>query len=671
MRQAVVRLDPGEEVGPYEVVGHIARGGMAELYLGQKKGASGFDDVVVLKVMLEHLCTEARFSQMFVDEARVVSQLHHPNIVEVFDLGRTGEGLLFFAMEYLEGQAVAHLVKHAAWNEHPVPQEVAARVIADVARGLAYAHAAKDEGGHALGLVHRDVSPENLFVTYEGHTKILDFGVVKLKGSLAKTQYGELKGKIGYMAPEAVANVPFDSRADLFSLGIVLFEVLTARKLFSTRDPVSTLHRVLHADIPDVRSVRADVDGVLAELCMELLMRNPGRRLSTAEELGDRLEEWLATRNGSRHRVGDWLRRTFVEAHQASLLIREAKKSSHGVAQEVIEKAHRLGGGQLDESVVRELGSWGSSARNRRTGPDRPSAGAQAFSELEPRWAVDEEETEADAWVGQRRRNTRRLGLLVLVLALALAVWWVRQASWEPRPWVPPAYRLVQTLYESEGVSLHKVENKNSGSWALLRVWRVGGNEGPFLNAARDARDRIESLADPRLLPVWQVDAAHGFVFALMPWTEGRTLHDLMGSRALSAQAAKTLLFAVMAAVEEALKGGLYHGALDATSVWVTGAEHRVLLMGFQMGFLNHAQVKNREGRAPEAQPGPNEGMALDQYGTAALARQILRNFDQSGSERAAGVVARATAVARSRRYPDVSSFVRALEEALLRSGRR
>src|SRR5262249_34107635 len=204
-------------IGRYEVVGELATGGMAEIFLGRLVGPSGFERPVVIKRILRQLSHKESFVAMFLDEARIVAGIRHPNVVQVQELGQdTGE--LYLVMEYLEGESVASLVRRLVAQGERVDYALAAHVVAEACAGLHAAHEAQN-------LVHRDVSPQNVFITYDGHVKVIDFGIAKTEGRMAQTEAGQVKGKFGYMSPEQCKADPLDRRSDVFALGIVLYEL--------------------------------------------------------------------------------------------------------------------------------------------------------------------------------------------------------------------------------------------------------------------------------------------------------------------------------------------------------------------------------------------------------------------------------------------------------------
>jgi serine/threonine protein kinase len=218
---------PGGSSGRYYPIAQLGRGGMSEVYLAIARGPAGFNKLVVIKRLLSGLVADAHFLDMFLDEARLAARLNHPNIVQTNEVGVADEKY-FIAMEYLDGQPLLKIVQRSLPRALPV--HVALGIAANVCAGLHYAHTLADFSGTPLGIVHRDVSPHNIFVTYAGQVKIVDFGIAKATSRTTETQAGILKGKIAYMSPEHIGGVPLDGRSDVFSAGVVLYETLPRRR---------------------------------------------------------------------------------------------------------------------------------------------------------------------------------------------------------------------------------------------------------------------------------------------------------------------------------------------------------------------------------------------------------------------------------------------------------
>jgi serine/threonine protein kinase len=275
--------ESAQKIGRYEVVGKLTTGGMAEIFLGRLTGPRGFEKPVVIKRSRSHRSSPT-FSEMFLDEARIVSDIRHPNVVQVFDFGED-RGQLFMVMEYLEGESVGGILRRL-WNTGRTLRPAAAAMIAAGAcAGLHAAHELTDRQGRALKLVHRDVSPSNLFVTYDGHVKVLDFGVAKAHDTEKRTDTGQVRGKSSYMSPEQSLAEPIDRRSDLFSLGIVLFEMGTMRRLFQRENPLLVYRAICDEPISSMSEAKPDVPKDLARIARRALERSRDARYATAQEM--------------------------------------------------------------------------------------------------------------------------------------------------------------------------------------------------------------------------------------------------------------------------------------------------------------------------------------------------------------------------------------------------
>ncbi|TAK19980.1 MAG: serine/threonine protein kinase [Myxococcaceae bacterium] len=279
----------------YEIVRQLACGGMAEVLLARQNADDGSIKLVVLKRVLTHLAQNDGFLKMFAHEARIASQLRHPNIVQVLEVGEH-EGLPVLVMERLEGADLLRLLQQCVTRRQSLGTAVSMAILAGAARGLGYAHRARSSDGRALRLIHRDISPHNVFITRDGGVKLLDFGIAKSAAHVGLTSTGQVKGKISYMSPEQIRSLPIDARSDLWSLGVVLWETLAGEKLFTRDNDAATLHAILHDPIPPLN--RREAPG-LDDLIARILQRDPAARIGTAEEIAATLEGMLeAMRSG-------------------------------------------------------------------------------------------------------------------------------------------------------------------------------------------------------------------------------------------------------------------------------------------------------------------------------------------------------------------------------------
>jgi serine/threonine protein kinase len=279
---------PGDQtIGRYRRLAELGRGGMATVYLAAARGPQGFTKLVVLKELRPDLAQDAEFRTMFLDEARLAARLNHPNVVQTYEVGEDGQRQVI-VMEYLEGQPLSRARK-------VLPSPLVYFALSNVLTGLEHAHDLLDFQGRPLKVVHRDVSPHNIFVTYSGEVKLCDFGIAKAADSSAVTATGDMKGKLSYMAPEQARGEVVDARADLFGVGVVLWETATGRRLWHNLHDVQILAQLMAGSIPTPRSVDPTVPERLERICMKALAFDPAERYSTAAELQAELDAYIAS----------------------------------------------------------------------------------------------------------------------------------------------------------------------------------------------------------------------------------------------------------------------------------------------------------------------------------------------------------------------------------------
>jgi len=276
----------------YRVVDRLEAGGMAEVFRGEAVSVQGFRKEVAIKRVLPHLAQNQNFIAMFLDEARLGARLNHANIVAVNDIG-SADNTYFIVMEFVDGANLKHLVEHYRKRQRLFPLKEAVFIAAEVCRGLSYAHELFDDQGANLGIVHRDVSPPNVLLSKRGEVKVTDFGLAKAKTQLEKTDPGVVKGKFSYLSPEAAMGLAVDARADLFALGIVLWEMLAGRRLFLGETDYQTVKLVQQANVPDLERLHPEVDDELAALVGRALAKDRDARFQSAREMGDALAGYL------------------------------------------------------------------------------------------------------------------------------------------------------------------------------------------------------------------------------------------------------------------------------------------------------------------------------------------------------------------------------------------
>lgn len=278
--------------GKYRLLAELGRGGMADVHLAVQVGPAGFSKLQVIKRLRPGMTDEAEMRHMMLDEARLAARLNHKNIVQTNEVGIVDEQY-FLSMEYLDGQPYHRILKRSSQLGRTVPLPFAVKILCEVLSGLHYAHECRDYDGVSLGVVHRDVSPQNVFVTYDGQVKVVDFGIAKSTGRLVETQTGIIRGKLTYMAPEQAFATEVDRRADLFSVGVLLWEALAGERLWGNMSDPEIVSRLMN-EIPPVTTVRPDAPADLVDLCTRALSRDREKRPATAAEMRGELEAYLA-----------------------------------------------------------------------------------------------------------------------------------------------------------------------------------------------------------------------------------------------------------------------------------------------------------------------------------------------------------------------------------------
>lgn len=282
-------LRPGTRLGRYTLLRRIAVGGMAELYLAHQRGAAGFAKIVALKRILPHLAEDPTFTRMFLDEARLASALDHPNLAHVLDFGEH-DGEHFLTMEYVHGRDLLKVLK--AEGKDDMPLGCALTIVSQVARGLHDLHEQRSPDGRALGLVHRDISPSNVLVSFDGEVKLTDFGIAKAMELTAHTRSGTFKGKLGHSSPEQARGEEIDRRSDVFCLGILLYEATTGARAFSGKNEFAVLGKVARGDYVTPREIDPDYPDKLEAIVARALQVDPGERFGTALAMADAIEEF-------------------------------------------------------------------------------------------------------------------------------------------------------------------------------------------------------------------------------------------------------------------------------------------------------------------------------------------------------------------------------------------
>jgi eukaryotic-like serine/threonine-protein kinase len=284
-----------KQVGKYELVSLISSGGMGEIYLAKQYGIEGFNKLVAIKTLQPHLSDDQEFVTMFLDEARLAARLTHGNIAEIYDLV-FDEGDYYIVMEYVQGEDLETILDACKKKNQDLPNQLAVRIIERICEGLGYAHTKTDVDGNPLEVVHRDISPQNIMVTFSGAVKIIDFGIAKSITHRQRTRTNVIKGKHSYMSPEQCRGLDIDARSDIFSLGIVFWELITGERLYNYSTEIRTQKEIAQGVVTHPSSVNEKITEPLEEIVLKALRKSPQLRYQTAYELQNELEAYLEQR---------------------------------------------------------------------------------------------------------------------------------------------------------------------------------------------------------------------------------------------------------------------------------------------------------------------------------------------------------------------------------------
>jgi serine/threonine protein kinase len=284
------------EFGKYHLIELVATGGMAELYRAKLYGAGGFEKDLAIKKILPTLAKDSSFTQMFMDEAMITVTLNHGNIVSVMDFGQINNEY-FLVMEYIDGVDLQNLILKSTQSASPIPIDIAVYIAIQICNGLAYAHRKVGSDGQPLGIIHRDVSPQNILLSFEGEVKIVDFGIARAASRITSTQAGVVKGKVSYMSPEQITGQQLDNRSDIFAIGVMLYEMLTNRLPFEGETPQQSMALVTRGDYEKPQKINKKIDKQLAAVIKKALEKNPKKRYATANKMAEAL-------SGCLHKLG-------------------------------------------------------------------------------------------------------------------------------------------------------------------------------------------------------------------------------------------------------------------------------------------------------------------------------------------------------------------------------
>ena len=430
------KLAPGMVLGRYELLLPIAQGGMATVWAARQKGSRGFQKTVAIKTMLPTLSDDAQFEQMFLDEAALAAKIHHPNVAEILDLGEQDE-ILYLVMEWVDGEALSVVHKATRKNNTQLPLRIALRIIIQACAGLHAAHELHDENDVALELVHRDVSPQNILVTYDGIVKLVDFGVAKAVGRAGgETTAGQLKGKVPYMSPEQTRGGNVDRRTDIFAMGIVLYKLTTGLHPFLGENDLITMRNIITRPLLPPRVKNPSYPQELEQVLLKCLQKDPEKRYQTMVELGNALERVLATMGIADDDIGGFVRTLMGDrGAKRRAALRDAVRAAD---ERCATGAHPLPvlGPQIHENVSEIiLTKMNSGITTEELLPDRasmitsPGSRPSAFSGISPPPVVAGQLSSGEAAGSRRSRTGLVVGAGLAVAAAALAFAFLRSGS--------------------------------------------------------------------------------------------------------------------------------------------------------------------------------------------------------------------------------------------------
>jgi serine/threonine-protein kinase len=347
----------GTRFGKYLLLNRIAVGGMAEIFLARQEGLEGFEKTICIKRIRPHLSSQPNFVRMFLNEAKLAAQLNHPAIVQIYDLGRINDSY-FIAMEYISGRDMSRIIPKAEKAGIPFPMIYALRIASSVCEGLYYAHTKTDAFGNPLNIVHRDITPENALVSWDGTVKIVDFGIAKANTQIEQTRAGEIKGKLSYMSPEQAMGKHLDHRSDIFSLGSVLYEWVTGYKLFTGENEMAILKSIIDGKIYPPSYFKEEVPEAVERILMKALEKDRERRYQTAWEMQFDIDTYLAGSEftPSNIHLSNFLKQIFEDEIEREKELLMKSRGAEGVplpatsASDVLE-LEDVGGHQVEDSA--------------------------------------------------------------------------------------------------------------------------------------------------------------------------------------------------------------------------------------------------------------------------------------------------------------------------------
>jgi serine/threonine protein kinase len=404
----------GTRFGKYTLINRIAVGGMAEIFLARQEGVEGFEKTICIKRIRPHLSSQVSFVRMFLNEAKLAAQLNHPNIVQIYDLGRIGESY-FIAMEYISGRDMSRVIPKAEKQSIPFPLVYALKIVSNICEGLYFAHNRTDAYGKALNIVHRDITPENCMVSFNGTVKVLDFGIAKATSQIEQTRAGEIKGKLSYMSPEQCMGKPLDHRSDIFSLGVVAYEWVTGYKLFTGENEMAILKAIIDGKIYPPSYFKEDVPEPVERILMKALEKDREKRYQSAWELQYDLDQFLAQQefSPSNIHISNFMKQLFKDEveQESTLLQRVVTDPPHSSNEEVVE-AEEVGARALVED-----------SRGNEIGGDPPTAISRTGTKLDAEFRVALTRKELEELQALAKRKGLPADLMVREMIRSITRW--------------------------------------------------------------------------------------------------------------------------------------------------------------------------------------------------------------------------------------------------------
>ncbi|MBM4778578.1 MAG: serine/threonine protein kinase [Archangiaceae bacterium] len=410
----------GDRVGKYEILTPLTLGGMAELFIGSTVGPGGFQKHVVIKRILPDASRDENFMRMVLDEARITAGFSHPNIAQVYDLGEDEQGL-YVVMEFIAGQNLNQVVSVCAKKQHVLPLGFSVSVINDCAQALHYAHTYVKPSGESYPVVHRDVAQKNIMVGWDGQTKLLDFGIAKAANTLSRTKVGTVKGTAGYMSPEQVTGKAVDGRSDVFSLGVVLWEMVTGQRLFAAETELAEMKLILEAKVERPDEVEPVVPSTIADIIMKAVAREPSDRWNSAKEMSKAISTRCPELLFDAEERSAFMRELFSDRIDQTRKLFELSKAKEGTSdQEVRQLAKSIQESAMSQPVLKPVKSKGE-----RPKPAPGKKSKQRSSEddklLELAIRVDQVALGAEVHKPRRTYTGPLVFAVLVVLALATA----------------------------------------------------------------------------------------------------------------------------------------------------------------------------------------------------------------------------------------------------------